>query len=96
MKSGISCLEKKLRGSLFVNTLDYERPLSGPELTESSLAGRQTRLVRTNNRGTGWGHLQMLARISPSRCALPDFVRAVEEVLTLRVKSAPPTRTEAQ
>jgi len=46
--------------------------------------------------GTGWGLLQVLTRMSPSGPALPAFVRAADEVLTLRVKNSPPARNEAQ
>ncbi|TSA30329.1 MAG: hypothetical protein D4R65_13405 [Verrucomicrobiaceae bacterium] len=46
--------------------------------------------------GTGWGLLQVLTRMSPSGPALPAFVRAADEVLTLRVKNSPPPRNEAQ
>lgn len=46
--------------------------------------------------GTGWGLLQVLTRMSQSGPALPAFVRAADEVLTLRVKNSPPACNEAQ
>lgn len=47
-------------------------------------------------KGTGWGLLQVLTKMSSSGPALPAFVRAADEILTMRVKNSPPQRNEAQ
>lgn len=47
-------------------------------------------------RGVGWGLLQVLSNMETSGPALPAFARSADEVLTLRVRNAPPERNEAK
>ena len=46
--------------------------------------------------GIGWGLLQVLTNMNPSRPALQAFARSADETLTLRVKNSPPERNEAK
>lgn len=46
--------------------------------------------------GAGWGLLQVLSNMDPAGPALPAFVRSADEVLTRRVKNAPPARNESK
>ena len=47
-------------------------------------------------RGQGWGLLQVLAAMPETGPALPGFVKAADEMLTLRVANSPPSRDEAR
>lgn len=46
--------------------------------------------------GTGWGLLQVLEKMKPTGPALPAFVKAADDTLTLRVKNSPAERNEAK
>jgi hypothetical protein len=47
-------------------------------------------------RGKGWGLLQVLETMPEKGAALPEFVKAADQVLTRRVKNSPPARAEAK